>query len=186
VADLLVGGHTGTVAFYKGAADATTGAITFTPGNLDVFGLATKKYVKSAASPSAGFGGGGSGSSSGLLASLAVSGLVSVAVGTVFPMVPGLGAMAGKSSSPTVFVLDAYAAPNCADMDGDGDLDCLVGFESGSVALFENVGTATEALWSLATADLFLAAINLPLARKAAPFMYDWDMDGDFDVLVSA
>jgi len=168
----MVGGNTGMVAFYKGKT-----GLTFTLEDEDVFGAATKKYQTSGAGPSL-FG---AGSGGGLVASLAVSGLVSVAVGGFFPVVPAL-VLGGKNSGP--FVVDTYSAPSCMDLDGDGDLDCLVGFFGGGTALFENVGTSTEMSWKLRNTDIFAAGIFRPDARYATPSLHDWDGDGDYDVLV--
>jgi len=83
----------------------------------DVFGMASEAYLSAAG----GIGLGALRTLSGrshVTLPLALSGLASVAVGAGFfpflPMVPGL-ASAGASS----WVLGTYAAPSCADLDGN-------------------------------------------------------------------
>jgi hypothetical protein len=81
---------------------------------------------------------------------------------------------------------DAYAdidvgrrsAPLLYDLDGDGDLDLLVGSESEGVRVFRNDGTPAEAS--------FVDAGRLPIADFgfAAIALGDLDGDGDDDVLL--
>jgi len=74
----------------------------------------------------------------------------------------------------------SYAAPTFADLDGDGDLDALVGNGSGNTMYFQNAGTATAAS--------FAAQIENPFglnsgSKTAAPALGDIDADGDFDAM---
>jgi hypothetical protein len=108
--DLFVGAADGTVLLRLAGDDGS-----LAEAAADVFGSASEAYLSAA-------GGGGLRSlrtAAGhkyTALPLALSGLATVAVGAAFPflLVPGL-ASAGASS----WVLGTYAAPNCADLDGD-------------------------------------------------------------------
>jgi len=76
--------------------------------------------------------------------------------------------------------LGNYANPTFADLDGDGDLDALVGNNAGNTLYFQNIGSATAASFaSPVTNALGLSAVP----SKAAPTLVDLDGDGDLDVL---
>ncbi|MBA3895107.1 MAG: VCBS repeat-containing protein [Gemmatimonadales bacterium] len=70
------------------------------------------------------------------------------------------------------------SAPLLADLDGDGDLDLLVGSESSGLALFRNVGTRT------APRLVRDSAFRVPAPVLAAPSAGDLDGDGDLDLIV--
>jgi hypothetical protein len=74
----------------------------------------------------------------------------------------------------------AYSAPSFADLDGDGDLDALVGELEGHVVLFPNTGTATAPAFGAGSSDPF----GLPaLIGIVVPNFVDIDGDGDLDAL---
>src|SRR5262249_29700472 len=88
------------------------------------------------------------------------------------------------------------ASPCVADFDGDGDLDLMSGNmpmgEHGGDGgdpqnrlprYYENIGTRTA---PQLTAHPFPAKGEFPRAHLATPRVYDWDHDGDFDLVVSA
>jgi len=72
------------------------------------------------------------------------------------------------------------ALPTLGDLDGDGDLDLLVGEASGTVNHFENTGTPERPEFTLLTEDF----AGIDAGRRAAPLLHDLDGDGDLDLLV--
>jgi len=74
--------------------------------------------------------------------------------------------------------------PTALDWDGDGDDDLIVGDEDGRVALIENVTQPHDLLPRLHQPRYFQQeADTLKFGALATPFAYDWDKDGDEDIL---
>ncbi len=71
----------------------------------------------------------------------------------------------------------SFSAPELVDLDGDGDLDILVGSQSGSTAFFENTGTETLAQFSSAS------SFSINGQFHSVPRAFDADNDGDIDLL---
>ncbi len=91
--------------------------------------------------------------------------------------------------APTLVLIDSAVAavtrgshttPALGDLDGDGDLDLLVGRASGYLTQFRNDGTRTAPKFVL-TADEWE---EIRPGRRSAPHLYDLDQDGDLDLLV--
>ena len=73
------------------------------------------------------------------------------------------------------------AMPALADLDGDGDLDAIVGNTSGNLTAFENTGTTTGPIWTARP------AWDPPrISGAAGPALVDVDGDGRPDLLVGA
>jgi hypothetical protein len=75
------------------------------------------------------------------------------------------------------FDVGRRSAPTLVDTDGDGDLDLVVGRETGGVSLFRNVGTRTVPRFVEDEPP------DLPLWSFATPSFGDLDGDGDLDLL---
>ena len=74
--------------------------------------------------------------------------------------------------------------PTALDWDKDGDVDLIVGDEDGRVALVENTGTLRDAQPVFLPPKYFQQqADTLKFGALATPFAYDWDHDGDEDIL---
>ena len=73
--------------------------------------------------------------------------------------------------------------PDLADLDGDGDLDLVIGSLTGTVAWFENTGTPGAPVYLQRTggANPF---DGLDVGARAAPILADLDGDGDLDALI--
>ncbi len=75
----------------------------------------------------------------------------------------------------------ARSAPELVDIDGDGDLDALVGEEHGLVKYFENTGDALNPAFVFASPNpLGLVDVGV----RSAPTLVDIDGDGDLDAFV--
>ncbi|MCU0431168.1 MAG: FG-GAP-like repeat-containing protein [Cytophagaceae bacterium] len=100
----------------------------------------------------------------------------------------------GTASSPSfaspvmnAFGLSAgfrWAAPEFTDYDGDGDLDVLSGDRNDGFNYYENTGTVTSPSFATKVNNPdqlgFLGSIG------AFPELYDYDNDGDDDLLISS
>jgi hypothetical protein len=76
-----------------------------------------------------------------------------------------------------------YSAPALADLDGDGDLDLMVGNLEGNLVYYENTGTSSAAEFRWVT-DAF-QSIRVR-GSVAHPAFADIDADGDWDLFVGS
>lgn len=71
--------------------------------------------------------------------------------------------------------------PTTCDLDGDGDLDLLVGGYNG-ILFYINVGDTLQPIWQ--RVDTVFVTVNAAIGTDAKPAFSDLDGDGDFDLLV--
>ncbi len=75
----------------------------------------------------------------------------------------------------------SLAKPALGDVDGDGDLDAIVGGGGGTLSYFKNTGNATSPIYTqqIGAANPFNA---LSIGTGSAPSVCDIDADGDVDL----
>lgn len=74
----------------------------------------------------------------------------------------------------------SHTTPALADMDGDGDLDLVVGEGSGSLNYYRNEGSRTTPRFVLESDEY----LGLRAGRRSVPRFADLDGDGDHDLIV--
>ncbi len=72
--------------------------------------------------------------------------------------------------------------PTLGDLDGDGDLDLIIGESSGTLNYYRNDGTVRAPAFVLVS-DTWEA---IDIGRRSAPFLVDVDRDGDLDLLIGS
>ncbi|MCB1500150.1 MAG: VCBS repeat-containing protein [Bauldia sp.] len=173
--DMLVGTSVGEIAFFENTGSATQPAFTQRSGSDNPF-AAIASFDDSIPHPG--------------LADLDGDGDLDLAFGQASGSVI-YSENTGTAVSPTfgagrlAFSVGSSAAPAAADLDGDGDLDAVVGNAVGHLAFFKNVGSATEGEFSkqIGASDPFE---GIDVGDQARPTFADTDGDGDFDLAVGA
>jgi Ca2+-binding RTX toxin-like protein len=110
--------------------------------------------------------------------------LVEASADTTTPRVDLSGfrnpAFAGSASAFGLPSVGAFATPDLADIDGDGDLDAFIGSLYGNTFFFRNTGSATSPAFAR-----FSIGFGLPdVGRNASPAFADIDGDGDLDAFI--
>jgi hypothetical protein len=93
----------------------------------------------------------------------------------------------GSATQPAFALADTLSlsgayhyAPELADIDGDGNLDLLLGTWNDGVHVFRNTGTATAFRFEQDTA----ATVRIPRGSNTTPALADLDGDGDLDLVI--
>ena len=74
------------------------------------------------------------------------------------------------------------AVPALGDLDGDGDLDLMIGEASGQLNLYRNTGSRTAPAFELLS-DTFQ---GIDVGRRATPLLADFDRDGKVDLMLGS
>ena len=75
--------------------------------------------------------------------------------------------------------------PTAVDFNGDGFLDIVCGDEDGRVAFLENTGTIVDGMPQFLPPRYFRQfASDVKFGALATPYAFDWDGDGDEDLIV--
>jgi hypothetical protein len=85
-----------------------------------------------------------------------------------------------RLSGPMPLLETYHQSPALGDLDGDGDLDMLVGKWNREIAYFRNDGTATKPRFSLVDETY----LSLTRGSNSVPALGDVDGDGDLDLFV--
>lgn len=92
----------------------------------------------------------------------------------------GNGRFTMADSAMVILGRGSNTTPAAGDLDGDGDLDLIVGESSGELNHYSNVGTAQSPAYELITEKLG----GFDVGRRGYPTLTDIDGDGDLDLLV--
>ncbi len=86
----------------------------------------------------------------------------------------------GWETGLTGLTTNYFYSPALADLDGDGKLDLLLGYTSGTILAYKNTGTASTPSW---TAQSDWGITGLPNSHYS-PALVDLNGDGTYDLLL--
>lgn len=86
-------------------------------------------------------------------------------------------------SVPDGFILGTNTAPAAGDWDGDGDLDLFIGYSTGQMRIYENIGAPQRIDISERTANFPSISSAWSTAGKPLPALGDVDGDGAADLV---
>ncbi|MCA9096171.1 MAG: VCBS repeat-containing protein, partial [Planctomycetaceae bacterium] len=88
----------------------------------------------------------------------------------------------GSSNPLNGFDVGQYSSPTMGDLDGDGDLDVIVGLSNGTFKYYKNTGTAIAPVFTEQTGtDNPLNGVDV--GSFSIPTLVDLDGDGDLDLV---
>ena len=96
---------------------------------------------------------------------------------------PAFTARTGAANPLNAVNVGGYSAPSFADLDGDGDLDAVVGELFGTLHYFENTGSASAPAFTALTGAANPFA-GVDVGSISVPSFADLDGDGDLDAVV--
>ena len=73
-----------------------------------------------------------------------------------------------------------WNSPALVDLSGDGRIDLVYGTASGPIKYFNNSGSNESPIW---TENLDLFGGTIDIGGQSGPVLFDFDYDGDFDLL---
>uniref|UniRef100_UPI0034DE4E38 FG-GAP-like repeat-containing protein n=1 Tax=Candidatus Thiodubiliella endoseptemdiera TaxID=2738886 RepID=UPI0034DE4E38 len=96
---------------------------------------------------------------------------------------PAYEAKTGGSNPFNSIDVGDFSAPTLADIDGDGDLDLVVGEFNGTLKYYQNTGTTSNPAYEAKTGD-DNPFNGIDVGRYSSPVLADIDGDGDLDLVV--
>ncbi|WP_369178004.1 FG-GAP-like repeat-containing protein [Candidatus Thiodubiliella endoseptemdiera] len=96
---------------------------------------------------------------------------------------PAYEAKTGGNNPFNGIDVGGYSTPNLADIDGDGDLDLVVGKDGGTLKYYQNTSSTSSPAYEVKTGDSNpFNGINV--VNYSSPILVDIDGDGDLDLVV--
>ncbi|WP_369178911.1 beta strand repeat-containing protein [Candidatus Thiodubiliella endoseptemdiera] len=96
---------------------------------------------------------------------------------------PAYEAKTGGNNPFNGIDVGGYSTPNLADIDGDGDLDLVVGKDDGTLKYYQNTGTTSNPTYEAKTGDSN-PFNGIDVVNYSSPILVDIDGDGDLDLVV--
>ncbi|MFT5496547.1 MAG: subtilisin-like proprotein convertase family protein [Kiritimatiellia bacterium] len=107
-----------------------------------------------------------------------IDGFTDLYMNTGIPMAP---LFTLTTENYNLFTALGDATPTLADFDADGDLDFFTGAFDGAITIFFNRGTPQSPIHDNRVGNFY---VNTDMGGPTSPVVYDWDNDGDSDMLV--